>query len=265
MVPSTVPAASPSSSSHIRLSRTNTFLSHPYRYFGWPRRLAELRSSQIRPDTRRRFQEFRGGGRCFLDCVCKKKTGRALFCHGDLSVTDRPGPVSCLRLSLLLEFTGAGAVSKTLRNFTGAGQRAEKLRDAVLAMPAENRTEASELSEEVRTAARSLLSSAASGDVDAFREAASKLPEGQAPGFREPAHQRNALHIAALSGHANVVAAAVDEFRFPQDEPDQQGDCPQPGDPLLASPIRLSAGSGSRSHVVRFAPRSPPGEGSHNT
>ena len=54
-----------------------------------------------------------------------------------------------------------------------------------------------QVTDDVRAAAGALLSDAASVDAKAFAEAVSKLPDGQAAGLREPAHNRNALHVAA--------------------------------------------------------------------
>jgi ankyrin repeat protein len=82
----------------------------------------------------------------------------------------------------------------------------------------------SQLSDEARVAAGAMLSAAAAGHVAAFRAAAAKLP-GQAPGCREPAHQRNALHIAAMSGRSEICTVALKEFQFPPDEPDKEGEC----------------------------------------
>ncbi len=75
----------------------------------------------------------------------------------------------------------------------------------------------------VRAAAGSLLSAAASGDAKAFAEAVAKLPDGQAGGFREPSHHRNALHVAALSGKFEICSEAIDKYSFPPDEPDKEG------------------------------------------
>ena len=80
-----------------------------------------------------------------------------------------------------------------------------------------------QVTDDVRAAAGALLSAAASGDAKAFAEAVSKLPDGQAAGFREPAHNRNALHVAALSGKSEICSEAIDKHSFPPDEPDKEG------------------------------------------
>ena len=75
----------------------------------------------------------------------------------------------------------------------------------------------------IRAAAGALLSAAACGDAKAFAEAVAKLPDGQAGGFREPLHHRNALHVAALSGKSEICSEAIDKYSFPLDEPDKEG------------------------------------------
>eukprot|EP00951_Prasinocladus_malaysianus_P011031 scaffold81418_cov35-Prasinocladus_malaysianus.AAC.1 len=80
------------------------------------------------------------------------------------------------------------------------------------------------MSAETRQAAGELLTAAASGSVEAFRQAASRLPADQpAYGFREPTNQRNALHVAAMSGCAAVCEVAISELGFQADELDKEG------------------------------------------